>query len=88
MCIDNVHPFHTSFSTFQEKNRLGSVIYDLGIPISRFSLHMSPCVATVTTLLCRLTSPSILSNCTGCVCNVRASDVRVDVECVCECEET
>lgn len=50
------------------ENRLESVIYDLGIPISRFPLHMSPRVATVTTLLCRLTSPSILSNCTGCVC--------------------
>lgn len=48
------------------KERLGSVIYDLGIPISRaFSTTCEPRVATVTTLLCRLTSPS---NCTDYVC--------------------
>lgn len=82
--------FVFSFSTSQgeKKNRLGSVIYALGIPISRFPLHVSPrCSYSYYTIVSSDVSFYSFKLHGLCV-YVRASDVRVDVECVCECEET
>lgn len=72
----------------EKKNRLGSVIYGLGIPISRFSTTYEPtCSYSYYTIVSSDVSFYSFKLHGLCV-YVRASDVRVDVECVCECEET
>lgn len=68
------------------KKRLGSVIYDLGIPISR--AFSTTCEPTCSYSYYTIVSSDVSFKLHGLCVYVWASDVRVDVECVCECEGT
>lgn len=89
MCIDNIHPFHISFSTSQGKNKSIRIGYiRSGHPYFAFSTtYESTCSYSYYTIVSSDVSFYSFKLHGLCV-YVRASDVRVDVECVCECEET